>query len=65
MWVGMNVGPYMAYILYISFLSFIQKGGFWGPTNFHHKLLAFFGHFDYQIGWFFKAITLFKTIFEN
>ena len=30
--VGMNVGPYMVYILYIYiFLSFIQKGGFGVP----------------------------------
>ena len=27
--VGMNVGPYMAYILYVVFFYFIQKKGFW------------------------------------
>ena len=32
--VGMNVGPFMAYILYIYFfLSFIQKRGFGGPKK--------------------------------
>ena len=64
--VGMNVGPYMAYILYILFfLSFIQKKGFGGPNKFHQEFMAFFGHFDHQNGCFFKARTIFKTIFEN
>ena len=39
--VGMNVGPYIGYILY-------KKGGFGGANKFHHKFLTFFGHFDHQ-----------------
>ena len=37
MGVGMNVGPYMVYIVY-------KKGGFWGPNKFHHEFLTFFGN---------------------
>ena len=50
--VGMNVGPYMAYILYkkVFFYPLYKKRGFGGPKKFHHKFLAFFGHFGHQNG---------------
>ena len=49
--VGMNVGPYVAYILvYIVFYPLYKKGGFGGPNKFHHEFMAFFGHFDNQNG---------------
>ena len=63
--VGMKVGPYMAYILYIKVFFIYTKGGFGGPKKIHHKFLAVFGHFGHQNGCYCKAITLFKTIFEN
>ena len=41
---------YGLHFVYIGFLSFIQKGGFEGPTNLHCKFLAVFGHFAHQNG---------------
>ena len=41
--VGMNVGPYMAYIfVYFVFYPLYKKGDFGGPNKFHQKFLAFF-----------------------
>ena len=47
----MNIGPYIAYVLYIYIsLSFIKKGGFVGPKFHHHEILAVFGHFGHHNG---------------
>ena len=48
--VGMNVGPYMGYILYIYVFFLYKKGGFGDPNKFHHKFLAFLGHFSIKNG---------------
>ena len=53
---------YGLHFVYIGFFPLYKKGGFGGPKHFHHQFLVVFGH---QNGFFFKAITLFKTIFEN
>ena len=50
--VGMNVGPYIGYILYIYILFYplYKKWGFGGPKFCCHDFLAVFGHFGHQNG---------------
>ena len=49
--VGMNVGPYMAYVLYIQiFYPLYKKWGFGGLKFCLHKSLVVFGHFGHQSG---------------
>ena len=56
----MNVGPYMAYILYIwvFFILYTKKRGFGGPKNFHHKFLPFFAILAIKMADFFKLLFL-------
>ena len=64
--VDMNVGPYMAYILYIKvfFILYTKKSGFWGKTNFITSFWQFLVILVIKMADFLK-LELFKTIFEN